>query len=172
MRVGIDLDGVVYPWHETIHRYFVENKGYEKDIKEFWLKDKHLITDYYVTIPFLYNNTTPRKDVLEYLPKIAELGEIYYITSRHPDLWQVTKKFFQFYDLPFKENVIFDGDKATQVRLLKIDYFLDDMPKNIDSLSGITNAYLFHCVHNLEQREGYKTVANMKEFYNILWERA
>jgi uncharacterized HAD superfamily protein len=171
MRIGIDLDGVVYPWHDELYRYFQENKGYEKDIREFWLRDREMVTPYYVSIPFLYNSTTPKKDVLEYLPKIAELGEIYYITARHPDLWQVTRKFFQFYDLPFKENLIFAEEKASHVRLLGIDYFVDDAPRHIDALSGITNAYLYHCVHNLEQREGYKTVANMKEFYEILSQR-
>src|SRR5689334_12435336 len=132
MRVGIDLDGPVYPWHEEVYRYFQENKGYDKTIYDFWLKDKEIVHDYHCSIPFLYNSTTPRKDVLEYLPKIAEISEIYYITHRPPEMWQVTGKFFQFYNLPFSENVIFTDDKATQVRLLGIDYFTDDLPRNID----------------------------------------
>jgi uncharacterized HAD superfamily protein len=168
MRIGIDLDGPVYPWHEEIYRYFQETKGYSKDLKEFWLKDRHLVTPYYVSIPFLYNSTTPRRSVLEYIPKLAELGELYYVTSRHPDLWKVTKKFFDFYDLPFKENILFDENKANSVRLYRIDYFVDDMPHHVDSLKGITNVYLHTCVHNLEQRDGYNTVANLKEFYEII----
>lgn len=168
MRIGIDLDGPVYPWHEEVYRYFTENKGYNKTIEEFWSTDRELVTPYYVSLPFLYNSTTPRREVLEHLPKIAELGEIYYITSRSPELWQVTKKFFQFYDLPFSENVIFAEDKATQVRLLRIDYFVDDMPKHVDSLTGITNVYMYTVVHNRGQREGYKTVSSMREFYEVL----
>jgi uncharacterized HAD superfamily protein len=168
MKIGIDIDGPVYPWHEEIYRYFQENKGYSKDIGEFWLKDRELVTEYYVTIPFLYNSTTPRLEVLEYLPKLAELGELYYITARIPDLWQVTRKFFDFYDLPFKENVLFEKNKATRVRLLGLDFFVDDMPKHVDSLKGLTDVYLFEVIHNREQREGYKTVASMREFYEVV----
>lgn len=171
MRLGIDMDGVVYPWHEEVYRWFQENRGYEKDIKEFWEHGNELIKEWHLEIPFLYNSTTPRQDVLEYLPKLAELGEIYYITARPTSVWQTTRKFFDFYDLPFKENLLYERNKAGRVRLLGLDYFVDDMPHHVDSLLGITDVYLFHCIHNREQREGYKTVASLKEFYEIVASR-
>lgn len=168
MKIGLDLDGVVYPWHEEMYRYFQENRGYSKDIREFWLKDKHLVTAYHVSIPFLYLSTTPREDVLHYISKLAELGELFYITARHPDLRRVTEKFFQNYQLPFKENLIFDEDKANHVRLNRIDYFLDDMPKHVDKLLGLTDVYLYEVTHNLNQRQGYKTVGSFRQFYEII----
>jgi hypothetical protein len=42
------------------------------------------------------------------------------------------------------------------------------MPKHVDSLKGLTDAYLFEKIHNREQREGYKTVASMREFYEVV----
>lgn len=169
MRIGLDLDGPVYPWHDEIYRYFQENHGYAGNIYDFWQGEgRALIKDWHLDIPFLYNSTTPRQDVLTYVPLLAELGEIYYITARNKDLWQVTGKFFDFYELPFKENVIFDKDKAFHTRRLGLDYFLDDNRANVDSLLGITDAYLFTCIHNLHQREGVKTVSSMREFYEVI----
>ncbi len=168
MKIGLDIDGVLYPWHYSVYRYFTEFKGFEGDIDDFWTNHRQEITPYYITISPLYLDTTPTKDVLEYVPKIAELGEIYYITSRSPDLWWVTGKFFDNYNLPFKENLIFSKFKPTEVRLHRLDYFLDDQPKHVEELQGITNAYLFKCIHNRADRERFNTINTMKEFYELI----
>ncbi len=168
MRIGIDMDGVVYPWHYSIYRYFTEFCGYNKDISTFWLEDEHLVTDYHVSIPLCYLDTSPTEDVLEYLPKLAEIAELYYITSREHHLLWATQKFFKNYDLPFKENLIFSKEKGTYARLLHLDYFLDDMPRYIDMLTGITNAFLFKAVHNADVRENYPVMNSFKEFYEMV----
>jgi len=168
MRIGLDLDGPIYPWHYSIYRYFCENKGFDGDIDTFWETRRQDITPYYVSLPFLYLDTTPLADTLKYTFKLAEVGELFYITSRTLDLERVTLKFFDNYHLPFKENLIFDTNKATQVRLNRIDFFLDDLPHNVESLQGITKAYLFKCWHNRNQREGFEVVNTMKEFYEIV----
>jgi uncharacterized HAD superfamily protein len=171
MRIGLDIDGVIYPWHYSIYRYFTEFKGYDKDISTFWMKDRHIITEYHVSIPLCYLDTSPTDDVLEYLPKLAEIAELYYITSREPHLLWATQKFFNIYDLPFKENLILSKEKANYARLLKLDYFLDDMPKYVDMLKGITNAYLFKAVHNSDVREQYEVINSLEEFYNMVKEK-
>lgn len=170
MNIGLDIDGVLYPWHYSIYRYFIENKGYEGDIGKFWLEDRHIVTDYHVGLPTLYLDTSPTEDVLTYVPKLAELGNLFYITSRSLELESVTRKFLDKYKFPFKENLIFAENKATPVRLYAIDYFLDDMPKHVDSLQNITNVYLFKCIHNRLERENYKVINSIKEFYNLLVE--
>lgn len=172
MNVGLDLDGVVYPWHRSLYRYFVENKGWEGGEREFWTHamSNHDAIDfpYYVTIPTLYLDTTPTEDVLKFVPKIAEIATIFYITARPVEITWATEKFFKNYDLPFSENIIFSADKANYCRLLRIDSYLDDQGKNIDSLKGITDAYLFKAVHNWEYRDNYNLINSMKEFYELL----
>lgn len=171
MRIGLDIDGVVYPWHYSIYRYFIENRNFVGTEREFWSYFKTLSNewqDYFVSIPICYLDQTPTADVMEYLPKIAQLGEITYITSRHLDLQWATRKFFNIYDLPFKENIIFSKNKAIYARLNQLDVFLDDFPANVDSLQGITNVYLFKAPHNWEVRENYNVVNTMQEFYHIL----
>lgn len=172
MKIGLDIDGVIYPWQEELYRYFQENKGYSGTYREFWLDYSHTLTEsqwrFYVSIPFLYSSTTPRKDVTDTLPKLAELGEIYYITHRSPDLLHTTQKFLNLIDAPFRSNLVLTSDKPTYIRLLNIDYFLDDRTEVVKELEGITTAYLFRQVHNLNSRDGFNTVGSLREFYEIV----
>lgn len=174
MNIGLDLDGVVYPWHDSIYRYFKEFRGFEGTAREFWKYFMSLPYDeqmYYVSIPLFYLDTSPTEDVLTYLPMIASLGTIYYITNRHDELKPATRKFFNNFSLPFKENVIFTPTKANYVRLLKIDNFLDDRGKNLDELAGLTDIYLFKAPQNWDYRENYNTIYSFKEYYELLKEK-
>jgi uncharacterized HAD superfamily protein len=172
VNIGLDIDGVIYPWHWSLYRHFVENKGFEGTQREFWSYLWTLpreVQDYYVRLPILYNDTTPTDDVLQYVPKLAELGTLYYITARPEEAINATLKFFNLHDFPFKENIIFTNDKPSYVRLLKIDYFLDDRDKHVDELKGLTNVYLFKAVHNWECRDRYEPVINsIKEYYELI----
>lgn len=174
MNIGLDLDGVVYPWHSSIERHFREFKNFEGNVRDFWKYFMSLPYDeqmYYVNIPLFYLDTTPTEDVLTYLPKLAELGTIYYITNRSPELMPVTRKFFDNFSLPFKENVVFTNTKTNYVRLFNIQYFLDDRGKNVDEVKGLTDAYLFKAVHNWEYRDNYNVINSFKEFYEMLKEK-
>lgn len=172
MNIGLDIDGVVYPWHESIYRHFIEQGKFSGTSRGFWdwftRPEQNELAHYYVKIPIFYLDTTPTEDVLEYVPKIAEIATIFYITARPEESRLATEKFFKIYQLPFSENVIFTNDKPNHVRVNKIQYFLDDRDKHVDELMGITNAYLFKAVHNYKYRDQYSTINSMKEFYEIL----
>lgn len=171
LRVGLDIDGVIRPWHESMYRYFQVHKNYEGDESAFWDYFRSLpehAQSYYVSIPLMYLDTMPREDVLVYVPKIAEVAEIYYITSCGASLWWATEKFFDMYNLPFKENIIYSADKSTHIRLLRLDYFVDDLAKYLEDAKGITKVYLFKAVHNRADRERFPVVNSMKEFYEII----
>lgn len=168
MKVGMDIDGVIRPWHISMYRYFQAIRGYEGDEREFWDYFRDLdksAQDYYVSLPFLYSDTMPTEDVLTYVPKIAELGEIFYITSCPEELELTTWKFFGKYDLPFKENIRFSKYKSDYVRLYQLDYFVDDLAHNLEQLKGLTKVYLFKAAHNWRDRDKFPLVNNMKEFY-------
>lgn len=174
MNIGIDIDGPVYPWHYSLYRHFCEEKGFVGTQAEFW---KHFDTFdidkqiYYVSLPFLYSDTSIRKDAKEALPLLAELGTIFYLTSRDDSLDRITEKFFYENNLPFKENLIYSEDKANHIKLNKIEFFVDDLPHNIDSTKMFTNAFLFEAIHNKDQREGYDTVSSLMEFYKKIKEK-
>jgi uncharacterized HAD superfamily protein len=173
MNIILDLDGVVYRWHESLYRYFCEFKGYKGTIYDFWLRfihEKSIDWDYYCSIPLLYLDTTPRDDVLIYLPKIAKLHTIYYVTARPAGTEPATGKFFDYYELPFKENLVFSKEKETYCRLFRADYFLDDRPENIDAVSSVTKAILFRNVHNIPVQDNYRNVGTFKEFLELIRE--
>lgn len=170
MRIGIDIDGVVYPWHYSMYRYFTEFKGYTGTQVQFW-KDFSIIPNdtqnYYVSLPFLYSNTVPSKCVFEGLEMLATLGELFYITARGPDdVKTVTRKFLKNYNLPFSENLIFEKDKATVCRMLGIEYFIDDQIKHLIPMQGFVKTYLMSAPHNIDNRDGFTVVNSLKEFYN------
>ena len=174
MRIGLDIDGVIYPWHYSIYRYFTEFKNFAGSELEFWAYFRLFSVEkqmYYVSIPTLYTDTSLTQDAIEYLPKLAELGELFYITSRDHELQPLTQKFFKFYDIPFKENLIFEKDKASVVRLYGIDYFVDDMISHLEKMQGITTSFLFKQPHNFYDRDGYNCIGSLKEFYNTIQEK-
>ena len=86
VRIGLDIDGVIYPYHGAVYRYFTEEKHYTGSYKDFWTVDWWLLSkeeqDYIVSLPFLYNAVIPSPCVMESLMKLATLGELYYVTSR------------------------------------------------------------------------------------------
>ena len=170
MRIGVDIDGVIYPWHYSIYRYFTEFKGYSGTQVEFWKYFPSLPKNtqrYYVSLPFLYSNTIPSKSVFDALDSLSTLGELFYVTARwSDDVKVVTRKFFKTHNPPFSENLIFDSDKATVCRMLGIDYFLDDQTKHLIPMQGFVKTYLMAQPHNVDDREGFTVVNSLKEFYD------
>lgn len=173
MRIGLDIDGVIRPWHVSMYRYFQVYKGYGGDEREFWDYFRGLEPyqqDYYVSIPLMYSDTSPTKDVTEYVPKLAELGEIFYITSCPHEIRLATSKFFDNYGLPFKENIIFSKDKSNYIRLNRIDYFLDDLAHNVEAVQNLTRAFLFKAAHNWRDRDRFNVINSIKEYYELIKE--
>ena len=173
MKIGLDIDGVIYPWHYSLYRYFTEFKNFEGSELEFWAMFRLLsekTQTYYVSIPTLYADTSLTEDAQKYLPLLTELGELFYITSRDVELQSVTQKFFDFSEVPFKENLIFEKDKPSAVRLLGLDYFVDDQTRHLEKMRGITTTFLFKQPHNWYDREGYDCIGSLKEFYEIIKE--
>lgn len=175
MKIGLDIDGVVYPWHYSVYRYFTEFYNFSGTEESFWdyfrtfSKERQ---DYFVSIPTLYNDTIPSACIKDAIVLLSGLGELFYVTSRNLELATITQKFFNFMDLPFKENLVFEKDKSTFSRLNRLDYFLDDLPENVTNLSKVTNAYLMCVPHNRNQRDGFNTVGSIKEFYEAINDRS
>lgn len=175
MRIGLDLDGVVYPYHYSVWKYYTEFKEYAGTEREFWTsywwdlpKEEQ---DYIVSLVPLYNDIVPSTCVRDALKDLASLGEIIYITARkNEDVRVVTRKFLDYYDVPFKENLIFERDKATACRAYGIDYFLDDFPSTVASIASVSRAFLMAQSHNIGKRQGLNVVNSLREFYQVIVE--
>lgn len=167
--IGLDLDGVLYPWHEIIYDEVKFRKGIEEDYREFWRKAKE--EDYHrplleqlVEVPMFYNRRNIRSNILNVVNKLAETYQIYYITTRPESARQATQSWFERCGLPYSNNLIITQNKKPYIAMLECDYFVDDKHKTIDDIKDITNAILFKSDYMYDEDvEGYNYIETLDE---------
>lgn len=143
-KLGFDVDGVLYPWHEmvvedmiatgdvpvgtTVGRFFLEiMPNLSTEIQKIIVENHR----YYIR-PFLIDGA---KKVLNHL---AKDWEIFYITSRPFEVESATKAWFRTMGLPNKDSVyVVNGGKRPMVELLDLDIFVDDRTSHVEELHDI-----------------------------------
>lgn len=144
MRLGIDLDGVCYPFVEALTDWAVERDGLDPADLPFarcwdffklqwgWTTDQYF--DYFRTGIFagrIFHEPGPTDECIAALDKLREAGhEIVIITHRtvpgaDVEAASATHKWLDRYAVPYDELII-TGDKVSRVDLL-----LDDAPHNV-----------------------------------------
>lgn len=143
-RIGFDIDGVLFPWHEILLQHLVFTGEIEvgttleqlfnlpdgiihtwssKKQKELTRNPKHYIR------PFL------REGALEILNALAQHLEIFYITSRPSNIESPTKAWVRGMELPYRDNVyVTNGGKKALVNILGLDMFVEDRIKYVEEL--------------------------------------
>ena len=168
-NIGLDLDGVLYPWHNVIWEYLKNFKGEELGYKEFWKKAKEenyrrVELEALVEVPMFYNQRDIRKYILDVVKKLAETRRIYYITTRPESARRATMTWLDRSGLPDSKNIIITQDKRPHIAMLECDYFVDDKQETIDNVKDITNAILFKSDYMQdEDAEGYNYIENLSE---------
>jgi uncharacterized HAD superfamily protein len=145
-RLGFDIDGVIYPWHEIvleaakaeglleISTQAGDLFGYpeEEGLMFSWSK---FTRDRLVATPEFYMQPLPRrsKDVLD---KLSEHYELFYVTARTGELEYPTFRWAQENDLPQRKNLfVSNGPKADFIVDHEIEVFIEDRPKYVDELA-------------------------------------
>ena len=172
MRIGLDIDGPIYDWHNPVYDYYKAYKDYDKSYTEFWLDyfpklsvEEH---DFILSVETLYASMKVTDEVYSAISSLAELGTVYYITARDTSLRNITDTWLKRNNIPFRDNLIMTKDKASYVKLLKIDYFVDDFAKQILDLSNMTKAYLFARPWNREYQDKLPTIRTLSELPEII----
>lgn len=171
---GLDIDGVVYPYHEAVYTYYQCYMGYNDSYNRFWTQYFPSLSeeeqDYIVSIPIPYDMMDPYPYALKFINKAMELGdEVYYLTSRDSSLERITRRYLRRHEFLFQDNLIMCKDKATECRRYDITDFIDDFTKHVNSVSLVCNAYLINKPWNVDNRKDYPVVSNMKEFFEIIF---
>ena len=170
--VGLDLDGVLYPWHESVLTHYEMYKGYTGSYTEFWGEFYKTITkdewEFLTHVDFFYSNKLPSKKLLEFLEKVASSYEIFYISSRPGDVGLTTEQYLKRYNFPFRENLILTDDKSSIARLYKVKYFIDDQPKHLESLSKVTKVAMKLQPYNHDYVNMYTTVSTFEDMLAFL----
>jgi len=143
-KLGFDVDGVIYPWHEivvkdmiltgdvpvdtTVRRFFLDiMPNLSTEIQQIIVNNSR----YYIR-PFL------REGAKKVLNHLKSDWEIYYITSRPYEVESATRAWFRTMGLPNKENVyVVNGGKRPMVELLDLDVFVDDRTSHVEELHDI-----------------------------------
>jgi len=173
MRIGFDLDGVLYPWQEVVWEYSVNilNKklSYE-DFIEYILNPKNkLFLDNLIATRNLYFTRSPIKSVRHYIQNLGKQNNIYYITNRSEDLRIVTEAWLFQYKFPQLENLILTKDKSSIIRRLKIDIFVEDRAEIAIKIKNLTTVILYKQLWNKDVQDEFKyKIGYMEEFPKIL----
>lgn len=178
-KLGLDLDGVVYPWHHEVYRYLcLEEKIKDISHESFWRKliNREIIfdgifIDNLIALEILYDSYIPSEEELETMKYLDNKYNIIYITSRNKKLSYVTKKWMRRYDYPNLDNTLFVGEsKRDSVRTQICDYYVEDKVSNIKDLDSVTRVIVHKQTHNESIWGMYPEVDSIIELPNLLEE--
>jgi 5'(3')-deoxyribonucleotidase len=176
--IGIDLDGVLYPWHDIIYKEHKLSGKTDLSFYEFWKQSwddyysddsRKLYWDNICQIPIYYQRSLISPGDLDVLNFLAKKADIYYITARPKSLEFVTRSWLKENKLPYYGNVIFAEDKLPHIILLGCDYFIDDKIDTIENIKDHTNAILFKTRrHSKKDVKDYTWISHLGELKGVV----
>lgn len=170
--IGLDLDGVLYRWHESLYEYFRLYRNFRGTYNEFWSTYIQQVSEeelcYLAGIDTLYSNMPPTRDCIDFLDVLKDLFEIFYVTSRPDSVRATTELFLEKHKFPFKENLIFTPNKDNFARLHKFSFAVDDVQQHLEKYSKVTTPILFAQPWNRAIRDNFIVVRNLMEIVPIV----
>ena len=136
-RLGLDIDGVLYPWQEIVYNYAKYHDGDERSFYDFWKEATEQVFTTNIGKFWLYNNLfyTQRDikpEILDTLHYLTEFYDLYYITARVKTVWNTTRYWFKKNKLPQLDNLYFtESEKLPLVLQHEIDHFVEDRIKHV-----------------------------------------
>lgn len=167
--LGLDMDGVLYDFHDSLFIYYQYELNYQGTYEQFWMdyipslsKERQ---DLIMEIPIPYETRVAPKEVISFLEYASDnVDELFYITHRPLSLERITRRYLRRSNFPFQDNLFMTGDKLTTSRYLGVTHFLDDHVKHVKSVGTVADAYLMAKPWNKEFHESLPTVKNLREF--------
>lgn len=181
MRIGIDLDDVLVNFIKTYTQYAHEMFGTPADILPVdWEWSNYGLTKEQNsaiwerikgTHDFWYDLSVADGVDAVLLLQLADKADLVFITARVPSAgntvqFQSAAWLFDYLALEYP-TVIVDSNKGPIAAALKLNYFIDDRPKNCleiqDAVPGCT-VYLKDSSHNLSYNSAYRPLSRVKDF--------
>jgi uncharacterized HAD superfamily protein len=179
LRIGVDIDGVVSDsytaWLGEMNRYFSKNISVLEDY------EVHLVYDvswdemnnfFKQNMEHLFMLPQPMKgakDAIESL--IAQGHEIIYVTARAADEEEVTLRWMDKHEIPYKHLVFSDmKSKVDLARQWKLEVFIEDYTKNAVELaeSGISVLLLDASYNQGELPSGIRRCRDWTEIIKVI----
>lgn len=176
-RVGVDLDGVIYDFTESL-RVYLEAHGWTRaqmpepvrwEFYEDWglpLPDFITACGDGVDAGVIFRFGAPINDAQYQLQRLRTHGHsIHFITDRSfgTRSEENTGVWIEEYGLPY-DSLTFTRDKTA----VPVDYMIDDKPANITALLGAgVDAALQDRLHNRDFSTGWR-VSSLREFVDLI----
>jgi len=181
MIVGFDLDGVLYPWHEEVWKWYNNRSTNTISFIEFWKYPNGWVhrNEGTAIVKALVNETLPyvsakaKKSDVSIVNDIVKdfNAEIYYITSRPERFHYDTAKWLKDNEFPFADNLIMadgNGGKVKVVEDVGCNYFVEDRPKYLEVLPKVTKVFQMAQPYNSYKAFEAIIIGNLIELYEYL----
>lgn len=167
MKFGFDIDDTLISLRE--HAFHIYNKKLKQSIpidvfhkiekveihEVFGLTEEQGFNMWNSSLEEIYYTTCPSyPDAVETLIKLSKYGhEIYYITARPSDHGERTIKWMMEQGFPIQRDHFFcgmkDQEKVEVIQSLQLDYYFDDKPEVLNTLSGdLLKVYVMNQSYN------------------------
>lgn len=172
LKLGFDLDGVLYPWQKAAYEWCIQNHISDKPVEEFW-RDFHtlpvLMQENIVRIQPLYENFIMRPEVIKMLNRLSERYDITYITQRPLELSRVTVRYLRKYKLPNWETTTVSENKIAEIRRQHIDIYVEDRTNFIQALRNFCQLFWITQPYNWNDAvDGVTRIYDVTELENYL----
>jgi len=167
MNFGFDIDGVLYPWHMLVWKWYVDKTGENISMVDFWKyphghvannEGQSWVTEM-VKNPIPYTNQPVHAGVIRAVKYIANhyADNIYYITGRPVHVKDATRDWLKESRLPFADNLIFaDEYELDMLEFGKIEgkiaavigtdcsYYVEDRPKYLEMIPYFATTFIMN----------------------------
>lgn len=129
MRIGLDLDGVVFSFLDECRKVFpsIPANPTKIDMSEYLSPQQKEVFKFFVTNPQVFRNLPLIPGMEELIPYFNS-QETYVVSSRWKKVQDASMQ--RIYEVGLRpENVIFTSAKAKAVRDHKLDVLIEDQPK-------------------------------------------
>lgn len=169
LNIGVDVDGVLGCFtcaaREVLKRMF-NGKPADNLVQTQWGFDSLGVTkeeedQLWAEIDATPNwwMDEPRMPATNYLRHLTEAARVVFITDRKDGVGmpveEQTAKWLENTFHVWRPNVVISGDKGFIAKGLKLDYFVDDRPKNVDAVLDFypeCKSYILDATYNQEYK--------------------
>jgi uncharacterized HAD superfamily protein len=173
--LGLDLDGVLYPWQEQMLQHlqlYYNYTGTMRDLfcgKDGFFNSHNVMWRHNMTrLEPIYNTRPPSKEQMQTVHNLSEQFELVYITNRPEDVRMSTERYLRVYDYPDRESLIMCDDKVTEVRMISPDFYVEDRGDIATKLKEFTHVILYAQEWNEEYQNNFSLVHNLGELESML----
>lgn len=174
-RLGLDVDGVLYPWEETARAAILDEFGIALDYSTHWDDIKNSITD--PVWQWIWNKNgglgrifsigEPFRGTFSATYKLSQIADIVIITSTPKDAIWERLSWLDRNGFDFSEIHITMQKKSLVPRC---DVYIDDAPHNIEDLRQFKESTII--VWDRPWNQNVKCVGNVircREWGEVIW---